>query len=193
MVEFCVQRITTFIKRESGISDKYLIDRVRYGYEVIISEGIKIIIILCLSNILNCFIQYSLITILLFLLRTRIGGSHCKNFTSCLIKTLVVYLAIYYVTRIGINIPMIIEIITITVTVVLLNLIKYKNKANKSLDDKVIRKIKIVTITQYIFIYIVTLISKENIYIDTIIFCSIFIILEYFFRRGVVIWEERMG
>lgn len=134
MSNFIVKKQLEFIISNKNLTNKYEIDRIRYGLEVLFNEIIKFIIMLILALLFNKVSPFLLLTILLLSIRPFIGGSHSKTLMACLLKSNTVYISIYLIAGIMPKINILIHLL-FTITGVLIVLIfKPVNPVRKKIN-----------------------------------------------------------
>lgn len=79
-----------YIIKNNIITDIYIIDRIRYGLEVLNYEVIKLIIILSLFIYLDKISNLFVIFYFTITIRTLTGGGHAKSQISCLFTSIVI-------------------------------------------------------------------------------------------------------
>lgn len=178
MITVLVNCIMRFIVNESKSEDIYYNDRIRYGLETMLSEGIKMIFLFILSLLLHRMVEFLLITVLIIGVRTKIGGSHCKSFISCFIKTVSLYLILYTISSLIPEIPRLIQGLIVIATLFVIIISKYRTKLEELLDSKKVTKLKIRTSLIYFVIYIITLITDNSIYANVVLLFGIYILYE---------------
>jgi accessory gene regulator B len=196
MISVLVKKIVNFIAVESNIEDIYYLDRIRYGLEVFIGEGIKLIVILLISLMINRLPEFFIITILIFGVRTKLGGGHCKSFSRCFIKTLGIYLIMYFLSSIVI-IPRLIRILILVAVIVTIFTAKYKTKIKEIEDPKVVLKLKLRTSFIYLSTYILVKLTNNSTYINLVLLFGTYMIYEYYMNnRGKTVMKnlrEKLG
>ncbi len=91
-----IKRQLDFIIKNIGLTDIYEIDKIRYGLEVFYGETSKFIVMVLIALILDKLLAFILMITLLMLIRPYIGGSHAKNYFSCMIQSNLSFIVIYY-------------------------------------------------------------------------------------------------
>lgn len=186
MIGVLVKKIVNFIALESNIEDIYYLDRIRFGLEVLIGEGIKFIIILLISLILNRLPEFCIITVLIFGVRTKLGGGHCNSFTKCFIKTISIYLIMYFLSSFLSSIVVIPGLIRVLILVSVVATIftgKYRTKIKKIEDPKTVLKLKFRTSLIYLFTYILVRLINNSTYINIVLFFGLYMIYEYYMNN----------
>lgn len=183
MIKALVGKIVNFIAIESNIDDIYYLDRVRYGLEVIMSEGVKFIVMFLISIILNRVTEFCIITILISGVRTKLGGGHCDSFMKCFVKTISVYLIMYSLSDI-VNISAPIRLLILICFIVTVFTARYINKLGEVKDNKKLLKIKISTSFIYLFTYILVRIIDISTYINLVLLFGVYMICEYYMNNG---------
>lgn len=187
MIKWCVNWIMRFIINESKSEDIYYNDRIRYGIEVILSEGVKMLFLLVVSILLHRVVEFFLITALITGIRTKVGGSHCKSFISCFVKSTSVYLIIYLLSSVMPEIPKLIQGVIVIAILSVIITSEYKTKLQEVLDKKKVIQLKIRTSLIYILIYILTLITNNNTYVNVVLLFGIYIGYENILSRRNVL------
>lgn len=182
MIKALVGKIVNFVAIESNIEDIYYLDRVRYGLEVIISEGIKFIVMFLISFMINRLTEFCIITILIFGVRTKLGGGHCDSFIKCFVKTISVYLIMYFLSD-KVNISTSVGLLILMFLIVTVFTAKYTNKLEEIKDDKKLLKIKISTSCIYLFTYILVRIINISTYINLVSLFGVYMIYEYYMNN----------
>jgi len=191
MISIIVKKIMNFIATESNIEDIYYLDRIRYGVEVFISEGIKLIIILLISLILNRLPEFLIITVLILGVRTKLGGGHCKSFARCFIKTIGIYLIMYFLSSIIIIIPRFIRILILVSVIATIFTAKYRTKIKEIEAPDVILKLKLRTSFIYLFTYTLVRVINNSVYINLVLLFGAYMIYEYYMNnRGKTIMKN---
>ncbi|WP_194191609.1 accessory gene regulator B family protein [Clostridium chrysemydis] len=93
IIETLVNYQLDFLKRYTNISDLKTIDKMRYGLSFINSELSKFFILLSLAAVTNTLDKF-LILILLLPIRSLIGGHHAKDYISCLLVSVSIYISL---------------------------------------------------------------------------------------------------
>ncbi|MBE6061014.1 accessory gene regulator B family protein [Clostridium sp. UBA5988] len=182
MINILVKNIVNFIATESNIEDIYYLDRIRYGVEIFISEGIKFFIILLISIMLKRLPEFFIITVLILGVRTKLGGGHCKSFARCFIKTTVIYLSMYFLSSI-IIIPRLIRILILVSVVATIFTAKYRTKIKAIEAPKVILKLKLRTSFIYLFTYTLVRVVNDSVYINLVLLFGTYMIYEYYMNN----------
>jgi len=180
MISILVKKIVNFIATESNIEDIYYLDRIRYGVEIFISEGIKFFIILLISIMLKRLPEFFIITVLILGVRTKLGGGHCKSFARCFIKTTGIYLSMYFLSSI-IIIPRFIRVLILVSVIATIFTAKYRTKIKAIEDPKVILKLKLVRVV------------NDSVYINLVLLFGTYMIYEYYMNnRGKSVMKNLM-
>ena len=182
MIGVLVKKIVNFIALKSNIEDIYYLDRIRYGLEILIGEGIKFIIILLVSLMLNRLPEFCIITMLIFGIRTKLGGGHCNSFARCFIKTISIYLIMYFLSSIVV-IPRLIRVLMLVSVVATIFTAKYRTKIKKIEDPKTVLKLKFRTSFIYLFTYILVRVINNSTYINLVLFFGLYMIYEYYMNN----------
>lgn len=84
--DYISEGLTKSIKHNNIISDEVKLEQVEYGIYMLISEIVKLAIILIISALLNIFV-YSAVAIIIFgIHRGFIGGVHAKTHWGCFLS-----------------------------------------------------------------------------------------------------------
>lgn len=103
MIDAIANKVTLLIKNNSSFSDEDNLAKINYGFQVLFGEALKIIIIIAIFSLLGSLKHLLFSMCILFTTRPFMGGYHAKNFTSCLIAS-IMYFAI--TTILGPKIPL---------------------------------------------------------------------------------------
>ncbi|MGL5067522.1 MAG: accessory gene regulator B family protein [Sarcina sp.] len=126
-------RILSFLEQELCLEDNVK-EKIRYGLEVLIGEGIKLIIIFLISLYFGKGQEF-FIVMGVFLLRIYIGGTHAKTYMGCLLRSIFNFLLIYFLGEVvPINLKG--SIILILICISIIPSIQYKDKFNKPIKHK---------------------------------------------------------
>ncbi|SHJ41814.1 accessory gene regulator B [Clostridium cavendishii DSM 21758] len=193
MILKIVRKITDFIAKANNITDEYKIDRIRYGIEVIVKEGIKFTSLLLISILFHKVPEFIIITALIVGIRRRIGGGHCKGFVSCFVKTSIFYISIFLISSNISRINIIGQVVISLITIYVLLTVKYKTKLVAEGNRNQNFKIKLKVILIYILVLAITVQSNNDSYINTTLLTSLYIIYEYIKKEGVVIKMRLLG
>lgn len=134
MANLIVKKQLDFIVSNANLTDKYEIDRVRYGLEVFFNESIKLITMFFIALLLNKTSTFILITALLLSIRPFIGGSHSKTLISCLLKSNFVYILIYILASIMPNVNIFIHLLFILLGIIVVFTLKPVNPIRKKIN-----------------------------------------------------------
>lgn len=169
-----IKKQVAFIAKNANLTDIYEIDRIRYGLEVFYSETSKIIIMILISIILDKLLAFTLMIILLSLIRPHIGGSHAKTYLGCLIQSNLSFITIYYLAYVLPHINILVQCLIISLSVIAINKLKPVNASRKKINSQYnrIHFKTIVTITLIIWLIL------SNIFLNTYyINCGLLIII----------------
>jgi len=186
MIAVLVKKIVNFIALKSNIEDIYYLDRIRYGLEILIGEGVKFIIILLISLMLSRLPEFCIITMLIFGVRTKLGGGHCNSFARCFIKTISIYLIMYFLSSFLSSIVVIPGLIRVLILVSVVATIftgKYRTKIKKIEDPKTVLKLKFRTSFIYLFTYILVRVINNSTYINLVLFFGLYMVYEYYMNN----------
>lgn len=91
MIEKLALQLTSFICTENYNNPK---DRakIQYGLNVFLSEGFKLIFIICLFNIIHYQHHFYLSLLILITIRVFAGGVHIKGTLNCLVLTALLFI-----------------------------------------------------------------------------------------------------
>ncbi|MBD7913199.1 MULTISPECIES: accessory gene regulator B family protein [Clostridium] len=174
-----ISKITNFIAESNDISDIYKIDRIRYGVEITIKESVKFIFLFAMAMLWNKLPEFTIATVLIVGIRRHIGGSHCKSFASCFIKTILVYVAIFILSSNIKGTSLTLQVLVSIIVVAVLSRVKYKTRivqeGTKSQDCKV--RFKVLSI--YLIILFSTILINNYVYINVVLMTALYIICEY--------------
>lgn len=134
MANLIVKKQLDFIVSNANLTDKYEIDRVRYGLEVFFNESIKLITMFFIALLLHKTSIFILITALLLSIRPFIGGSHSKTLISCLLKSNFVYILIYILASIMPKINIFIHLLLILLGIIVVFIFKPVNSLRKKIN-----------------------------------------------------------
>ena len=96
MFQNLVKMNVNFISNKLKITDEDKIDEIRYGIETILGEVFKLTVIFLVSLYINKELEFIIVFLLFSNIRTAIGGSHAKSLMGCLVKSLLLFLTLYY-------------------------------------------------------------------------------------------------
>lgn len=92
MISILSDKITLYIKENSNIKTDDDLEKINYALQAVISETFKITVILGLFLVLGK-INYLLFSmVILFTIRTLVGGYHCDTTLKCLICSTIIFL-----------------------------------------------------------------------------------------------------
>lgn len=140
MLQKAVRWNVNFIVKALNITDKYEIDRIRYGVETLLGESTKTVIIFILSLFSGRTIDFLIVSSMMILFRSKIGGTHAKSFTGCLIRTLVLFYILYFLGDLTVNMPLWIQVVITVLIGAVLSTVKYKTKLDDSGKDETMNK-----------------------------------------------------
>ncbi len=130
--------------------DQDSVDMLRYGFEVILTGVIKVLILFSFAYLLGILPQVLVIFVTSGIYRLLSGGVHCVTYSRCLIFGLIIFLAMGQIARnfSGIGLPVIITLLVfVTLTSIIISL-KWApaETENKPLSHDEIPKLKKLTI-----------------------------------------------
>lgn len=169
-----IKKQLNFIVNNSGMTDIYEIDKIRYGLEVFYGETSKVIVMILIALLLDKLPAFILMITLLFLIRPHIGGSHAKNYMSCMIQSNLSFIFIYYLAYIIPSINGIIHFTIISFCIVIVRKFKPINPLRKTINTQY-QKLKFKDIVTFVLLFWFIL---SNIFLTTYYTnCGLLIIL----------------
>lgn len=140
MLQKAVRWNVNFIVKALNITDKYEIDRIRYGVETLLGELTKTVVIFTISLFTGRVIDFFIVSSMMILFRSKIGGTHAKSYTRCLIRTLVLFYVLYFLGDMTVNMPLFIQVVITLLIGAVLSTVKYKTKLDDSGKDETMNK-----------------------------------------------------
>ena len=174
-----IARQVSFLSKNANIYDEYQIDRLRYGLECLYSEGSKLLVLFCVSLVLNTT-DYVLIMLLLLVPRSLLGGSHLKTYLSCFLATLLLFLIIPIISNIILLISIPYQILIFTFLYIASFLKRDKQLLTRPKRTKKFRLIqKILGLTFMLLTLVVSNILLNDNLINFAVITSILILSDY--------------
>lgn len=188
MIATLAEKVTLLIKENSSISHEDDLAKINYGFQVLLGESLKIIIIITLFSIIGS-LKYLLFSMcILFTTRPFMGGYHAKSFMRCLIGS-IMYFAI--TTLVAPKLP-VLDLWIYYVISILLFLIVYKkapfpNKIRPRKNEKRRQASRKRAIFSVIFWFIILLFFiNKNTYLNCGFLTLIFQTIQIFFIKDGV-------
>lgn len=179
MFQNLVKMNVNFISNQLKITDEDKIDEIRYGVETILGEVFKLTVIFLVSLYINKEIEFIVVFLLFSNIRTAIGGSHAKSLMGCLVQSLLLFLALYYIADKIPYIPLLIEVTVIPSIIFVLSTVKYKTKIDQSGNDEIKnKKLRLKLIIKSLIALIISRIFFINLY-NLIFITLVSIIIDY--------------
>lgn len=175
-----IKKQLDFIVRTIELTDIYEIDKIRYGLEVFYGETSKILIMIIFAILLGKLPAFILMITLLMLIRPFIGGSHSDTFISCMIKSNLSFIIIYYLASIIPPINIYIHLILLIISIIAIRYFKPVNPLRKTINTyyKSLKFKDLVTLILLIwFIFSNLLLSKY--YINCGLLIILYIIIDF--------------
>ena len=178
MANIFIKKQLDFIINNTGKTDIYEIDKIRYGLEVFYGEISKLIVMILIALILDKLPSFFIMITLLTLIRPHVGGSHAKSFISCMIQSNLLFLIIYYLASIIPSINIFLQFFIIVFSIIIIRKFKPVSPLRKTVNTqyKNLKFKNIVTLTLITW-FIVSNLILNNYYIN----CGILIILYIIF------------
>ena len=178
MANIFIKKQLDFIINNTGKTDIYEIDKIRYGLEVFYGEISKLLVMMLIALILDKLPSFFIMITLLTLIRPHVGGSHAKSFISCMIQSNLLFLIIYYLASIIPSINIFLQFFIIVFSIIIIRKFKPINPLRKTVHTqyKNLKFKNIVTLTLITW-FIVSNLILNNYYIN----CGILIILYIIF------------
>ncbi|MDY3362226.1 MAG: accessory gene regulator B family protein [Clostridium celatum] len=178
MANIFIKKQLDFIINNTGKTDIYEIDKIRYGLEVFYGEISKLIVMILIALILDKLPSFFIMITLLTLIRPHVGGSHAKSFISCMIQSNLLFLIIYYLASIIPSINIFLQFFIIVFSIIIIRKFKPVSPLRKTVNTqyKNLKFKSIVTLTLITW-FIVSNLILNNYYIN----CGILIILYIIF------------
>lgn len=175
-----IKKQLDFIVTNVGLTDIYEIDKIRYGLEVFYGETSKIIIMILIALLLGKLPAFLLMITLLLLIRPYIGGSHAKNYISCLIQSNTSFIIIYYLAYIIPKLNFFIKAIFILFCIIVVRTFKPVNPLRNTIitQYKRIKFKDIVTITLLLW-FLLSNLFLSNYYTNCGLLIILYIILDF--------------
>lgn len=161
--------VVSFIKNNTSASEEDLI-KIQYGVQIIIFNLFKGIILLCTAYLLGVF-KYTLLAILFFgILRSFASGVHASSTIECIILNYIIFLGNVYLS-INLSVNIVIKSIIFAISLILVLIYAPADTKERPLVSKSLRKsLKIKSTIVVMICYIVTLLIRNNIYGNLIMF-----------------------
>ena len=178
MANIFIKKQLDFIINNTGKTDIYEIDKIRYGLEVFYWEISKLIVMILIALILDKLPSFFIMITLLTLIRPHVGGSHAKSFISCMIQSNLLFLIVYFLASIIPSINIFLQFFIIVFSIIIIRKFKPINPLRKTVHTqyKNLKFKNIVTLTLITW-FIVSNLILNNYYIN----CGILIILYIIF------------
>lgn len=175
-----IKKQLNFIVNNTGMTDIYEIDKVRYGLEVFYGETSKIIVMFLIALLLDKLPSFILMITLLLLIRPHIGGSHAKNYMSCMIQSNLSFIIIYYLAYIFPSINSIIHFTIILFCIVIVRHFKPVNPLRKTINTKY-EKLKFKDILTFVLLiwFILSNVFLTNYYINCGLLIILYILIDF--------------
>lgn len=176
-----IKKQLNFIVATIGLTDIYEIDKIRYGLEIFYGEISKILIMIIFALLLNKLPAFILMITLLMLIRPFIGGSHSKNFISCMLKSNITFITIYYLAYIIHPINIITHLILILISIIIIRNFDPVNPLRYEIK-KQYKKLKFKDIVTYVLLiwFIFSNLFLSNYYINCGLLMILYIIIDFF-------------
>ena len=176
-----IKKQLDFIVTNVGLTDIYEIDKIRYGLEIFYGEISKILIMIIFALLLNKLPAFILMITLLMLIRPFIGGSHSKNFISCMLKSNITFITIYYLAYIIHPINIITHLILILISIIIIRNFDPVNPLRYEIK-KQYKKLKFKDIVTYVLLiwFIFSNLFLSNYYINCGLLMILYIIIDFF-------------
>lgn len=178
MANIFIKKQLDFIINNTGKTDIYEIDKIRYGLEVFYGEISKLLVMMLIALILDKLPSFFIMITLLTLIRPHVGGSHAKSFISCMIQSNLLFLIVYFLASIIPSINIFLQFFIIVFSTIIIRKFKPINPLRKTVHTqyKNLKFKNIVTLTLITW-FIVSNLILNNYYIN----CGILIILYIIF------------
>ncbi|MDU6294704.1 accessory gene regulator B family protein [Clostridium celatum] len=178
MANIFIKKQLDFIINNTGKTDIYEIDKIRYGLEVFYGEISKLLVMMLIALILDKLPSFFIMITLLTLIRPHVGGSHAKSFISCMIQSNLLFLIVYFLASIIPSINIFLQFFIIVFSIIIIRKFKPINPLRKTVHTqyKNLKFKNIVTLTLITW-FIVSNLILNNYYIN----CGILIILYIIF------------
>lgn len=175
-----IKKQLDFIVKTNGLTDIYEIDRIRYGLEVFYGETSKILIMLIFAILLGKLPAFILMISLLMFIRPFIGGSHSKTFLSCMIKSNLSFIVIYYLANILPSINIIVHLVLILIIIIIIRSFKPINPLRNTIKTQY-KNFKFKDIVTFIllFWFILSNLLLSNYYINCGLLIILYIIIDF--------------
>lgn len=156
MLKAAVKWNVDFITKVLDITDQYEIDRIRYGIETLIGEGIKTLVVFISSLLINKGLEFCLVYFMMILFRSKIGGTHAKSFMGCLIRSFILFNVLFIFGDLIVTMPLIIKVLIILFALIVFSRAKYRTRLDKSGKDETLnRKLRVQLIFSMILLIII--------------------------------------
>lgn len=175
-----IKKQLDFIVTNVGLTDIYEIDKIRYGLEVFYGETSKIILMIVIALLLDKLPAFILMITLLMLIRPHIGGSHAKNYFSCMIQSNLSFIVIYYLAYIIPTINIFVNAIFILFCIIVVRIFKPVNPLRNTIVTQY-KKIKfkdIITVTLVLW-FILSTFFLPKYYTNCGLLIILYIILDF--------------
>lgn len=176
-METLVNKSLNFLITNSCIEDEITISKIKYGLYVFYSEFSKLILALLLASIVHKLPEALIITALLSV-RSFLGGTHCKNYLTCLISSLSIYIIIITLSCLNITFPVYTQILLLVISALII--FKTETPPNPRRNHSKKRKMQN-KITAFLLICLFIIISNFialNLQ-NCMLFMIIYILLDY--------------
>ena len=175
-----IKKQLDFIVTNVGLTDIYEIDKIRYGLEVFYGETSKIILMIVIALLLDKLPAFILMITLLMLIRPHIGGSHAKNYFSCMIQSNLSFIVIYYLAYIIPTINIFVNAIFILFCIIVVRIFKPVNPLRNTVITQYKRiKFKDIVTIILIFWFILSNLFLSTYYKNCGLLIILYIILDF--------------
>lgn len=190
MTNTFIKKQLDFIVNNTGETDIYKIDKIRYGLEVFYGELSKLLIMIIIALFLDRLPAFFIMIILLTLIRPHIGGSHAKSFIRCMIQSNLSFIIIYYLAAIIPPINIYLQLFIICFSIVVTRKFKPVSPLRKTVHTQY-KKLKFKNIVTFTLLawFILSNIILNTYYIKCGLLIILYIILD--FLREVYKNEEK--
>ena len=180
-MNYLVKKQLDFISSNVENLDDIKLDRIRYGLEVFYFEVSKLFILLMLAVVFNKLPEFILI-ILLLPIRFFLGGSHCKTYWGCLLKSFIFCGSIIFTVNYIPPVPKSVQgLLLLTLTLIII-VNKEKLNTNRAILTKKNRdRQKFIAISLMLIWFFISNLFFTNSLINCTILTILFIILDYIY------------
>ena len=98
MIEQFCREISIYLSKRNVV-DEEDIEVIRFGLELILTQCIVFLLVLCLGLFLDCFWETIAFFLVLVILKKFSGGYHANTFFKCSMLTVVNYLLVIYISN----------------------------------------------------------------------------------------------